>query len=269
VDEKLQKVMARAGYGSRREIEQWIADGRIKIDKRIATLGDRVSSNDRIFLDGKLLRLRAPKRRVIIYHKPVGEVCTRRDPEGRDTIYTNLPRLSGARWIAVGRLDLNTSGLLVLTTDGELANRLMHPSGEFEREYAVRVLGTASDSTLKQLLDGVELDDGPARFTSIRAAGGEGVNQWYHVTLKEGRYREVRRLWEAVGFAVSRLTRVRFGPVSLPRGLRTGKWQELGPRELNSLLEAAGLERHRADERPLRKGARKKKPHVRRTARRR
>ncbi|HEB59263.1 MAG TPA: pseudouridine synthase, partial [Gammaproteobacteria bacterium] len=217
MDEKIHKVLARAGYGSRREIEGWLREGRIRVNGQVATLGDRIRGDERIQLNGRPLRLRQVVPRTIIYHKPVGEVCTRKDPEGRPTIFEHIPRPAAGRWISVGRLDLNTSGLLLLTTDGELANRLMHPSSEVEREYAVRVLGPLSEESLQQLREGVMLEDGEAHFHAIRHAGGEGRNQWYHVVLREGRFREVRRLFEAVGATVSRLMRVRYGPIAMPR----------------------------------------------------
>ncbi len=242
MDEKIQKVLARAGYGSRREIETWIEQGRIKVNRQLAKLGDRIGPEDRVFLDGKPLRIQhAPRLRVIAYHKPVGEVCTRQDPEGRPTIFERLPRIQNARWIAVGRLDINTSGLLLLTTDGELANRLMHPSSEIEREYAVRVLGEISSENLQQLQTGVMLDDGMAHFDRILDSGGEGSNHWYHVTLREGRNREVRRLWEAVGMKVSRLMRIRYANIELGRSLRPGKFRDLESDELRQLLQLVGI----------------------------
>lgn len=251
VDEKLQKVLARAGFGSRRQLEEWIRAGRIAVNGRIAQLGDRVSGTDRITIDGRAMAAQphAPHRRVLAYHKPVGEVCTRDDPDGRPTIFEHLPRLRSGRWITVGRLDINTSGLLLLTNDGDLANRLMHPSHRVEREYAVRVLGEVGPDILERLTRGVELDDGPARFDALRDAGGAGVNHWYHVTLHEGRNREVRRLWESQGVAVSRLMRVRYGPVVLRRGLRAGHWEELPAREVSALLIAVGI-REEAGETP-------------------
>lgn len=242
MDEKIQKVLARAGYGSRREIEAWIEQGRIKVNLQLAKLGDRIGPKDRIFLDGKPLRIQyAPKLRVIAYHKPVGEVCTRQDPEGRPTIFDQLPRIKTARWIAVGRLDINTSGLLLLTTDGELANRLMHPSSEIEREYAVRVLGTITPENLQQLQSGVMLEDGMGHFDRILDSGGDGRNHWYHVVLREGRNREVRRLWEAVGMKVSRLIRIRYANIELGRGLRPGKYRDLEAGELQLLLQEVGM----------------------------
>ncbi len=242
--ERLHKLLASAGFGSRREIERWIGEGRVSVNGVIARLGDSASAEDDISIDGRRLPTRqitAPPRRVIAYYKPEGEITTRNDPEGRPTIFENLPRLTQGRWIAVGRLDINTSGLLLLTTDGELANRLMHPSHAVQREYAARVLGEVDAEVLKTLLHGVELEDGPARFESIADAGGPGANHWYHVTLSEGRNREVRRLWETQGVKVSRLIRVRFGPLTLPRSLRPGRWQDLTVGELAQLLELVGL----------------------------
>lgn len=244
-DEKLQKVLARAGFGSRREIEGWISEGRIKINNRVATLGDRVSENDQLEVDGRRVhhsRLKQKRSRVLIYHKPVGEVCSRSDPEGRETIFTNLPPLSAGRWISVGRLDLNTSGLLLITTDGELANKLMHPSQEVEREYAVRVRGEVDPDMLKRLLQGVELEDGLAHFDNIIDVGGDGSNHWYHVILHEGRNREVRRLWESQGVQVSRLMRVRYGNISLPRGQKPGRWEDLPEDAVEQLQRSVGLE---------------------------
>lgn len=243
-NEKLQKVLARAGYGSRRELEEWIKAGRIKVNNKVAELGDRVTDSDRISVDGdpvRKTRLSERRSRVLIYHKPVGEVCTRSDPEGRDTIFNHLPKLASGRWITIGRLDLNTSGLLLITTDGDLANRMMHPSHQVEREYAVRVLGEVTPEMLKQLKEGVELEDGPAHFDVIAKARGDGANQWYHVVLREGRNREVRRLWESQGVQVSRLMRVRYGLVSLPRGQRPGRWEDLPEDAVNALRRSVGL----------------------------
>ncbi|MBC8953787.1 23S rRNA pseudouridine(2605) synthase RluB [Xenorhabdus sp. PB62.4] len=244
--EKLQKVLARSGHGSRREIEGYIQQGRISIDGKTATLGDRieVKPSVKIRLDGRILNIKEPQKtvcRVLAYYKPEGELCTRHDPEGRPTVFDRLPKMQGARWIAVGRLDINTCGLLLFTTDGELANRLMHPRCEVEREYAVRVFGEVDNAKLRQLTQGVQLEDGPASFKTIAFKGGEGINQWYNVTLTEGRNREVRRLWEAVGVQVSRLIRVRYGDINLPKGLPRGGWTELGLEQTNYLRQLVGL----------------------------
>ncbi|AUH11311.1 23S rRNA pseudouridylate synthase [Dickeya solani] len=246
MSEKLQKVLARAGHGSRREIESMIEAGRISVDGKIATLGDRVEVTraTKIRLDGHVVSVRETEEtvcRVLMYYKPEGELCTRSDPEGRPTVFDRLPRIQGYRWVAVGRLDVNTSGLLLFTTDGELANRLMHPSREVEREYAVRVFGEVGDDKIRQLSKGVQLEDGPAAFRSIRYQGGEGLNQWYNVTLTEGRNREVRRLWEAVGVQVSRLIRVRYGDIQLPKVLPRGGWMEMGLTDVNYLRELVQL----------------------------
>ena len=243
MDEKLQKVLARAGIGSRREMERWIEQGRVKVNDQVATIGDRVSDKDKIKVDNKFITQRRTQvqQRVIAYHKPVGEVCTRNDPEGRTTIYKNLPKLKSGRWISIGRLDLNTSGLLLLTTDGELANKLMHPSSEIEREYAVRILGEASPEIIKELKTNVSLDDGDAHFVDVKAAGGQGANHWYHVILKEGRNREVRRLWEYFGFAVSRLMRIRYGGIKLERRVRPSKSEDLTDKEMIALYQSVGL----------------------------
>lgn len=240
MSEKLQKVLARAGHGSRREIESMIAAGRVSVDGKIATLGDRVESSKslKIRIDGHLVSIAESATevcRVLAYYKPEGELCTRSDPEGRPTVFDRLPRLRGSRWIAVGRLDVNTCGLMLFTTDGELANRLMHPSREVEREYAVRVFGQVDDDKIRQLSKGVQLEDGPAAFKTLKFGGGEGINQWYNVTLTEGRNREVRRLWEAVGVQVSRLMRVRYGDITLPKGLPRGGWTELDLPAVNYL----------------------------------
>lgn len=243
MDEKLQKVLARAGIGSRREMERWIEQGRVKVNDQVATIGDRVSDKDKIKVDNKFITQRRTQvqQRVIAYHKPVGEVCTRNDPEGRTTIFKNLPKLKSGRWISIGRLDLNTSGLLLLTTDGELANKLMHPSSEIEREYAVRILGEASPEIIKELKTNVSLDDGDAHFVDVKAAGGQGANHWYHVILKEGRNREVRRLWEYFGFAVSRLMRIRYGGIKLERRVRPSKSEDLTDKEMIALYQSVGL----------------------------
>ncbi|WP_114195899.1 23S rRNA pseudouridine(2605) synthase RluB [Edaphovirga cremea] len=246
MSEKLQKVLARAGHGSRREIEGLIQQGRVSVDGKIATLGDRVDvvAGMKIRMDGHVVSIKETEEdvcRVLAYYKPEGELCTRSDPEGRPTVFDRLPKLHGSRWVAVGRLDVNTSGLLLFTTDGELANRLMHPSREVEREYAVRVFGKIDDEKIKQLSKGVQLEDGPAAFRTITYQGGEGMNQWYNVTLTEGRNREVRRLWEAIGIQVSRLIRVRYGDINLPKGLPRGGWTELELTDINYLRELVEL----------------------------
>jgi len=262
MSERLQKFLARVGQGSRRQIEDWVRQGRITINGVPAQLGVLVNGAERIEIDGKPVQVRAfgQKRRVLAYYKPVGEVTSRNDPEGRPTIFERLPILRDSRWIAVGRLDLNTQGLLLLTNDGELANRLMHPSSQIEREYAVRILGEVPPATLRQLQEGVPLEDGIARFDSIREAGGEGANHWYHVILREGRHREVRRLWESQGVAVSRLVRVRYGSVSLRRGLRPGHWDELNEAQIDELRKAVGIAPEPQPELEPRPDSRKKKP---------
>ncbi|WP_198264758.1 23S rRNA pseudouridine(2605) synthase RluB [sulfur-oxidizing endosymbiont of Gigantopelta aegis] len=241
--EKLQKVIARSGHASRRETERLIAQGRFKIDKEVAKLGDRVVGSERIFLDDKELFIawEKPRQRVLAYHKPPGEICSRNDPEHSKTIFDDLPSLKVGRWISVGRLDINTSGLILLTNDGELANLLMHPSSEIVREYAVRVLGEVTDDDVSQLKEGITLDDGLANFEKVSYQGGQGANHWYHVTLKEGRNREVRRMWEAIGATVSRLQRVRYGVISLPRGQKPGRWEDLDEKQMLDLYESVGL----------------------------
>ncbi|KPU58763.1 pseudouridine synthase family protein [Pseudomonas fluorescens] len=243
--EKLQKVLARIGVGSRRDVEAWISHGRIKVNGKDATLGQRVDMHDAITIDGKVIKREEAAesvRRVIMYNKPDGEICTRVDPEGRPTVFDKLPRPKEGRWINIGRLDINTTGLLMFTTDGELANRLMHPSYEMDREYAVRVRGEVDDEMIERLKAGVVLEDGPARFTDIQQApGGEGFNHWYHCVVMEGRNREVRRLWESQGLVVSRLKRVRFGPVFLNSDLPMGRWREMSQYEVDVLSAEVGL----------------------------
>ncbi|HFD78934.1 MAG TPA: rRNA pseudouridine synthase [Gammaproteobacteria bacterium] len=249
MQERLQKVLARAGLGSRRQVEDWIREGRVQVNGRPAKLGQKVSGRERILVDGRRVRLAESEPvagEVIAYHKPVGEVCSRKDPEGRRTVFASLPKPRAGRWISVGRLDINTAGLLLFTTDGELAHRLMHPSQEIEREYAVRILGSVDPAIPERLVQGVELEDGFARFTAVEESGGTGANRWYHVIIKEGRNREVRRLWESQGLTVSRLARVRYGPVILERGLRPGKWRPLSFRERHQLYRAAGLAERRS-----------------------
>ena len=237
-NEKIQKVLANAGLGSRREIEKWIEDGRVTVNGKVSIIGDRMTYHDLACVDGreiKLVKSKNQRARVLLYHKPEGEMCTRDDPEGRRTIFESLPLIRNSRWICVGRLDLNTSGLLLITNDGELANNLMHPSSEIEREYAVRVRGEMDALILEKLEKGVRLEDGIAKFDSLADAGGSGSNHWYHVVVKEGRNRLVRRVWEAVGFDVSRLIRIRFGPVYLPSGLRMAHHIELTDEEVDQL----------------------------------
>ena len=244
---KLHKVLAQAGLGSRMEMEQLIVQGRISVNGQPAHVGQRIVFGDQIKINGKPIpvRIAPPPARVLAYHKPVGEVVTHDDPGNRPTVFRKLPRLQTGKWQSVGRLDLNTEGLLLLTNSGELANRLMHPRFGLQREYAVRVLGALSDEEKQRLLDGVQLDDGPAQFGAINEEGrGEGANQWYRVTIGEGRNREVRRMIEAVGHAVSRLIRIRYGAMMLPRGLRRGQWMELGERDIRALGEASGTPEH-------------------------
>lgn len=240
--QRIQKVLAAAGHGSRRQIETWIKEKRLTVNGQVAQLGDSLSHDDRVHLDKKPLYFELNVNpRVIAYHKPAGELCTRSDPEGRATIFDHLPRLKQGRWVQVGRLDFNTSGLLLLTTDGELANRLMHPSSEVEREYAVRILGKVEPEMLTLLRQGVMLDDGMASFSRIKDAGGTGANHWYHVILKEGRKHEVKRLWATQGLTVSRLKRIRYGSVVLTARLAQQRWRELDDAEVADLLQQANL----------------------------
>lgn len=243
--ERLQKVLARAGLGSRRELEASIEAGRVRVNGEVVGLGTKVGPGDRVELDGRPVStegLFEPERRVIIYNKPEGEVSTRQDPEGRPTVFDRLPRLKGQRWVSVGRLDINTTGLMLFTTDGELASRLMHPSHQIDREYAVRVFGEVDEAMQQRLLEGVLLEDGMASFSDLAPAGGSGLNSWFHVTLLEGRNREVRRLWESQGVRVSRLKRVRFGPVILPSRVKLGHWEELDQNTIDVLSRQVGLE---------------------------
>lgn len=239
---KLQKALADAGLGARREIEEWIAAGRVQVNGETAHLGQRVLPTDKVKVGGRLVNLHFAARvpRVLLYHKPEGEIVSRDDPQGRPSVFNALPRLRGGRWIAIGRLDFNSCGLLLFTSDGSLANRLMHPRYRLEREYAVRVLGQLEDGALAKLTAGIELEDGMAKFLRLQEAGGEGANHWYRVTLEEGRNREVRRMFEAVGVTVSRLMRVRYGPISLPASLKRGQCQELAPDEVHALLKILG-----------------------------
>ncbi len=241
--EKLQKVLAQAGFGSRRAMEEWIAAGRVSVNGEPATLGMRVLPGDMVKSAHRTIRVgeREQTVRVLLYHKPEGEIVSRDDPEKRATVFDKLPRLRGQKWIAIGRLDFNTSGLLIFTTSGKLANRLMHPSFEVEREYAVRVQGIMTDERVKQALsEGVELEDGPVTFEKLEDHGGEGFNHWYHVILKEGRNRIVRRAFDALGLPVSRLIRVRFGIINLPPRLKRGTMAELGEGEIEQVMEWVG-----------------------------
>jgi 23S rRNA pseudouridine2605 synthase len=240
--ERLQKLLAAAGLGSRREIETWIAAGRLTVNGSVAKLGDRAAPGDLVELDGKPVAVKAAgtQARVLLYHKPDGEMVTRSDPGGRPTVFQRMPAIPGGKWVAVGRLDINTAGLLLLTDSGELANRLMHPRYEVEREYAVRVLGELQPVERAKLLAGVELEDGTARFDKLEPSGSaEGANRWYRVVLREGRNREVRRLFEALGRKVSRLLRVRYGPVELPRDLKPGRWIELDAETVATIVKTA------------------------------
>lgn len=230
MSEKIQKVLANAGLASRRHIENWLREGRISVNGQIAKLGDRITQDDKVRVDGreiKLIKSASVKTRVLLYHKPEGEICSRSDPEKRPTIFDHLPLLRNGRWISVGRLDFNTSGVLLLTNDGELAHKLMHPSKQIEREYAVRIQGQVSPGMIQNLKKGVVIDGEPAHFEHIVDAGGEGSNHWYHVLVREGRNRIVRKLWESQNVTVSRLIRIRFGSITLPRQLRRGRWMEL------------------------------------------
>lgn len=248
--EKIQKVLARAGLGSRREIEGWIAEGRVSVDGKVASLGDRIGDDAGLVrVDGRRIQLKnaqEDRRRVLLYNKPEGEICSKRDPEGRRSVFDSLPRLRGERWISVGRLDFNTAGLLLFTTDGELANALMHPSTQIEREYVVRVMGNVTPEQVEALRKGVMLEDGMARFSDIQPAKSEGdedssINTWWYVVLMEGRNREVRRLWESQGLTVSRLKRVRYGNVFIPSQVKAGQWIELAQKDIDNIADMAGV----------------------------
>ncbi|GAA5007117.1 pseudouridine synthase [Acinetobacter puyangensis] len=244
MSEKLQKVLARVGLGSRRYMEEVIAAGRVSINGRVAQVGERIEPGDELRIDGRKISYQIEdeiRRRVLIYYKPEGEICSRNDPENRPTVFEHLPQIANDRWVMVGRLDINSTGLLLFTNDGELANRLMHPSNEIEREYAVRVMGEVTPQIRQTLLAGVELDDGPAKFESFTDLGGDGINRWYQVVVKEGRNREVRRLFESQGLKVSRLLRTRYGSVILPRELRTGRWIELDKHDIDNLTKLVEL----------------------------
>jgi 23S rRNA pseudouridine2605 synthase len=240
MSEKIQKILANAGLGSRRQIEEMIKAGRVMVNGKLAHIGERMTTRDVVLVDQRkieLVKSKNQKTRVLLYHKPEGEMCTRNDPEGRPTIFESLPLIRNSRWICVGRLDFNTSGLLLITNDGDLANQLMHPSSTIEREYAVRVRGDVSAEVEKNLQKGVMLEDGLAKFDTLTEAGGTGSNHWYHVVVKEGRNRLVRRLWESQDLTVSRLIRIRFGNVYLPSGLKRGRHVELTENEINLLTQ--------------------------------
>ena len=244
MSEKLQKVLARVGLGSRRYMEEVIAAGRVSVNGQVAQVGERIEPTDELRIDGRKVQFQIEdeiRRRVIIYYKPEGEICSRNDPESRPTVFEQLPAIPGDRWVMVGRLDINSTGLLMFTNDGELANRLMHPSNEIEREYAVRVMGEVTPKIRQNMMTGVILDDGPAKFESFSEIGGEGINRWYQVVVKEGRNREVRRIFESQGLKVSRLLRTRYGTVILPRELRTGRWIELDKNDIDNLTKAVEL----------------------------
>lgn len=267
--QKLQKILAQAGLGSRRDMEELIKNGRVTVNGQVAELGSRVGDEDMLRVDGKNVRVRPADRmpRVTLYHKPEGEIVSRDDPEGRPTVFDRLPQMNTSKWIAIGRLDFNTSGLLIFTTSGELANHLMHPRFEVEREYAVRTLGMLTPDQMAQFKAGIELEDGIAQFDVISDQGGEGINHWYRVVLREGRNREVRRMFEAVGLTVSRLMRVRFGMINLPSRLKRGQTLELEASEVAKILKWAGIEAPRTADRQrrpdeIRRASRIKSHHV-------
>lgn len=239
--ERLQKILSQAGFGSRREMERWIEMGMVNVNGVVAKVGDSAGPDDKIIVKGKVIAnplKREEPTRILLYHKPIGEISSRSDPKHHRTVFDKLPSLRTGRWVQVGRLDINTSGLLIFTNDGDLANRLMHPRYQIEREYAVRVHGQVPPEAIKNLLKGVELDDGKAQFKQVEFHGGEGANSWYHVTLTEGRNREVRRLWQSQGLEVSRLIRIRYGKLSMPRSLARGEWQELNAKEVAKFMQS-------------------------------
>ena len=242
MSERLQKLIANAGYGSRRWAERLIEQGRISVNNKEATLGDKATIADKVTIDGRLIDLKRyseEETKVLMLNKQAGVICSNKDEEGRKSVFDFLPETT--RWVMVGRLDLNTSGLLLFTNNGDLANKLMHPSSEIDREYAVRVLGRVSDEDIKQLISGIELDDGFAKFHKVTLGGGDGANRWYHVVVREGRKREVRRLWEALDFKVSRLIRTRFSDIQMPDNLRANQSELLKPKQVQALLNAVKL----------------------------
>lgn len=262
--EKLQKLLANLGHGSRRELENIIAAGRVSINGKVAKLGDRIDVNTqyKIRIDGHIVPIRSKEKeicRVIVYYKPDGEICTLHDPEGRATVFSRLPKIKNSRWINIGRLDVNTSGLLLFTTDEELANRLMHPKYKIEREYSVRIFGKVSEIELNKLKKEVQLEDGPAKFLSVKSQGGEGINQWFNVILTEGRNREVRRIWEAIGKQVSRLIRIRYGNIRLSKRLPRGGWQELDLNSVNYLRNLVAMPPEKKSKLPMDKESQMRK----------
>jgi 23S rRNA pseudouridine2605 synthase len=266
MSEKLQKVLAAAGLGSRRQLEKWIVDGRVSVNGSVAKLGDRAESSDRIMVDGRAIKINAEETpRVLMYSKPEGEVCTTSDPDGRHTVFDRLPAINAGRWVAIGRLDINTSGLLLFTNYGELANRLMHPSYEIKREYLARVHGEVDDAMLTNLTQGVQLDDGFAKFQTVKAQHQRSVeergssNQWFRVVLAEGRTREVRRLWESQGVEVNRLKRISYGPIELPSYVRRSEFIELEPKQVISLFKAVDLRAQKFSEKNVLRDIRQRK----------
>jgi 23S rRNA pseudouridine2605 synthase len=259
---KLHKVLAEAGMGSRRDMEELIVAGRVSVNGEPAHIGQRIMPTDQVRINGKPVKRKLANKppRVLLYHKPTGEIVSHADPEGRPSVFDKLPPMKTAKWLAVGRLDFNTEGLLMLTTSGDLANRFMHPRYSVEREYAVRVVGELAEGMRQKLLHGVELDDGPANFLRIRDGGGEGTNHWYHVALAEGRNREVRRMFEAAGLMVSRLIRTRHGPISLPKGLKRGRWEELEDNQVRALMASVGLKAPTEDKGNRREAPERKQP---------
>ena len=245
MSEKLQKILANAGLGSRREIEKWIEGGRVSVNGSIANLGERATDKDTIRVDGRIINIKSSEEtytRVLAYNKPLGEVSTKKDPEGRPTVFDNLPKTSFGRWISIGRLDINTTGLLLFTNNGELAHRLMHPSYQVERKYAVRVHGEVTPEMISNLKKGVLIEGDVCQFTYVQEKGGEGANTWYEVGLAEGKNREVRKLWESQGLEVSRLMRIQYGPINLPQRLSRGRWIDLDEQEIRDLAKLVQLE---------------------------